>query len=160
MARDQYSTLQIAKLLGIERERLRVWVDKGYIEPSIQKAKGQGTKSLFARLDIYAVALFRMLVEKGFTRDFASKFVKGFVHRGIEAFGYVIFKEDEVGIIETEIYSPGEWALHLPTGNIADYDPESNTMNFREKSSRENWQFIYMLDLRMLRERIDAQLGQ
>jgi DNA-binding transcriptional MerR regulator len=108
-----YSTLDIAKKLGIERERLRVWVDRGYIKPSIQKAEGQGTKSLFSHLDIYAIALFRHLVEKvRYPRDEASRFVERWVEnakkRPISAVGLynlLIFIRDADGEIYATHYS-------------------------------------------------------
>jgi len=156
---NEYSTLEIEKRLGIHRERLRIWIDRGYIEPSIQRAKGQGTKSLFSRLDVYGIGLFRELIGKGFKRDATSRLVKGFINRGIDAFAYVKFIENE-GVIETEVLTPGKWALLLNTGKIGDYDPESKIINIREKSPGGNWTTILILDLRSLRQRIDAQLGE
>ena len=72
----EFSTLDVVKALDIPRERLREWMNKGYIEPSIQQAKGQGTKALFSRRDVYGIALFRRLLESGFTRDKAAAFIR------------------------------------------------------------------------------------
>lgn len=74
--KNEFSTLDIVKALDIPRERLREWMNRGYIEPSIQKASGQGTKALFSRADIYLVALFKKLIGLGFSRKSASDFVK------------------------------------------------------------------------------------
>jgi len=67
--RREFSTLDIVKLLGIPRERLRVWIDKGYITPSIQTADKQGEKHLFSVVDLYIIEIFKYLIEKGYSRD-------------------------------------------------------------------------------------------
>lgn len=72
-----FSTLNVAKILKIERERLRDWIDREFIVPSIQKSKRQGDRSLFSVTDIYGIALFRMLVENvKMSRREASVFIK------------------------------------------------------------------------------------
>ena len=68
-----YTTFQIIKALNIPRERLKDWMEKGFVKPSLQQARGKGTKSLFSLLDVYALALFKHLIEEcHFSRDAAS----------------------------------------------------------------------------------------
>jgi hypothetical protein len=69
--RDEFSTLDICVALEIPRERLRGWMKEGYIEPT-EPAQGQGTKAVFTRQDVYKIALFRLLIERGFKRIQAS----------------------------------------------------------------------------------------
>jgi hypothetical protein len=70
-----YTTFQIVKALNIPRERLKDWMEKGFVKPSLQQARGKGTKALFSLLDVYALALFKHLIEEcHFTRDAASQF--------------------------------------------------------------------------------------
>jgi hypothetical protein len=71
--RDQYSTLDICKALKIGREKLRDWMNRNYIQPSIQEARGQGTKALFSRNDIYRIALFKKFIADKFKRDMAKR---------------------------------------------------------------------------------------
>lgn len=66
--RDEFSTFDIVKALGIERERLREWMNRSFIKPTIP-APGQGKKAVFTRLDVYAVELFRQLVSAGLDRN-------------------------------------------------------------------------------------------
>ena len=54
---DTFSTLDIVKALRIPRERLRDWMNNGFVVPTIL-SQGQGTKAVFTRGDIYLVALF------------------------------------------------------------------------------------------------------
>jgi len=70
--RDEFSTLDIVKALDIPRERLRDWMNKGFVKPTTP-AEGQGTKAIFTRGDVYCVALFQRLLEVGFKREDASR---------------------------------------------------------------------------------------
>jgi len=70
-----YTTFQIIKALNIPRERLKDWMEKGFVKPSLQQAQGKGTKALFSLLDVYSLALFKHLIEEcHFSRDAASRF--------------------------------------------------------------------------------------
>lgn len=69
-----YSTFDITRALGIPRERLRDWMSKGFIVPSVPAA-GQGTRAEFTYADVLIVALFRQLIEKGFQRETASNLI-------------------------------------------------------------------------------------
>jgi hypothetical protein len=59
----QYTTFDISKKLGINRGRLREWMNDGYTPPSIQVAEGQGTKALFDDIDILAMLTFKTFIE-------------------------------------------------------------------------------------------------
>lgn len=63
----KYSTFDIVKGLGIARERLREWMTRGFVVPSVQ-ADGVGTKALFSIEDVYRVELFKELLAVGFNR--------------------------------------------------------------------------------------------
>lgn len=63
-----YTKVQIENLIGIKKTRLQEWIDRGYIQPSIQKASGKGIVNIFSRNDIYQVYLFSKLLERGLTR--------------------------------------------------------------------------------------------
>ncbi len=72
--RNQFSTLDIVKALSIPRERLRDWMNNGFVAPTTS-SEGQGTKAVFGRDDIYLVALFVDLLKKGFKRNKASDLI-------------------------------------------------------------------------------------
>lgn len=156
--KSQFSTFDITKALGIPRERLKDWMNNNFIQAT-QPAQGKGTKAIFTLMDVYGVALFQDLLQKGFKRETASKFVKGFIHRGIEAFAYVKFIRIKEGAIDTEILSPGEWVLNVNTGKVGEYDPKSKKIKFKEKSPGGDWRSIHMINLKKLREKVDAQLS-
>jgi hypothetical protein len=73
-----YSTLDIVKALGIPRECLRDWMNRGFTKPAIP-ANGQGTKAIFDLVHIYGIGVFLMLIRPGFTREMAAKCADKFI---------------------------------------------------------------------------------
>jgi DNA-binding transcriptional MerR regulator len=69
---EQFLTSDVTRITGVKRNRLQVWLDKGWITPSIQKAQGQGTRNIFSLHDLYVIALFKKLVEIGVPRKFVG----------------------------------------------------------------------------------------
>jgi DNA-binding transcriptional MerR regulator len=71
----EFSTFDIMKILSIPRERLRDWMNRGFIVPT-KKAQGYGTKAVFSQEDVYKVGLFKKLLEMGFKRKKAAVIIK------------------------------------------------------------------------------------
>ena len=69
--RSAFSSNHVAKALNIEPERLRQWIRLGFITPNTP-AKGQGSRGVFTRGDVYSVELFRRLLDLGIARSFAA----------------------------------------------------------------------------------------
>ena len=70
-----YTSSDVDKI-GVKRERLKAWMEKGYIKPSIQSASGKGSKNIFSLWDLYMIRLFRRLVQLGFSRKDAEIRIK------------------------------------------------------------------------------------
>ena len=109
--RDEFTTFDIIKALGIPRERLQDWINRGFVKPSVP-AEGKGTKAIFTRGDVYAVALFKSLLKIGFKRDEASKFINHIVETGrFDAFKRIFLSLRESDG-ETKIsFLPDVWDL-------------------------------------------------
>lgn len=75
---DQFSTFDIAKILGIKRSSLQQWIDYGFIEPSIATAEGRGTKNLFSAEDVFRIAVFRELYSAGLSQKYAGRAARRF----------------------------------------------------------------------------------
>jgi len=72
----EFTTFDIREKLGFKIDRLKDWMQRGYIEPSIQRADGIGTKNVFSLFDLYLIKLFHHLVsERGFSRENAGKVI-------------------------------------------------------------------------------------
>lgn len=62
--RDSFTIKQAVEITQIPRERLKAWLLRGYIRPSIAAGVGPGRSNLYSRVDLYAIALFDYLVSK------------------------------------------------------------------------------------------------
>jgi hypothetical protein len=71
-----YTTTDIAGL-GTKRERLKEWMSRAYIKPSVQSAAGAGTKNLFSLWDLYIIQLFQYLIGRGFSREDSANRIRG-----------------------------------------------------------------------------------
>jgi hypothetical protein len=90
MIRDSFSTFDVVKALGIPRERLKDWMSKGFVRPSVP-AKGKGTKAIFTRDDVYSVAIFKHLVEDfGMKRSAAAKHLAEYKATGEDMFWVIV----------------------------------------------------------------------
>ena len=63
-----YSTLDVSRILGIEKSRVRDWIVKGFIIPSWHIAMARGDKNLLTYDDLCSVYLFQQLLSKGLQR--------------------------------------------------------------------------------------------
>lgn len=71
-----YTTTELIEVLDLTRTRLRPWVDLGYVFPSVLHSSNQGTKHLYSIEDVYCTAIFKYLLEFGFSRDRAGAMIK------------------------------------------------------------------------------------
>jgi hypothetical protein len=69
--RNAFSSSHVASALNIEPERLRQWIRLGFVTPNTP-AKGQGSKGIFMRGDIYSAELFKRLLDVGISRSYAA----------------------------------------------------------------------------------------
>ena len=117
-----YTTSDIARL-NIKRERLKVWMEKGWIKPSVQVAKGAGTKNLFNRLDLYIILLFKQLVEHGFT--------------GEEAHSRIGWANYSNGEAITKVFGEDEYVVFFK-GNFPDNQAKPQLYTFSTKNKSNN----------------------
>ena len=72
-----YHSTQICKALKINRERLKDWIIADFIVPTLP-AKGQGTKAKYSLHNVVMIAFFKKMVDRGFKRELAKKYVDAF----------------------------------------------------------------------------------
>lgn len=109
--KHHFSTLEICKALDIPRERLRDWMNRDFIIPTV-RATGQGTKAEFNRNDAYIVALFEFLLDYGMDRETSASFLRDLryfcfptlvQHR--KELHWIVIRTKENGDIKTELIS-------------------------------------------------------
>jgi hypothetical protein len=72
-----YSTLDVSRILGIEKSRVRNWIVEGFIIPSWHAAMARGDKNLLTYDDLCSVYLFQQL------------------YQGFSSYPYSLFQECE-----------------------------------------------------------------
>ena len=177
--RNKFSTLDLVKAFSIPRERLRDWMNNGFIVPTT-KSKGQGTKAIFTRDDIYIVALFVDLLNKGFKRDKASDLIRKasevLKKNGSKDLAYIIiyFLNDGNNTIFAEpIYDPVtrwdkidlRWGGRIPS-KLNDISTKSATglNDLAEDDARsslsttQRWENIYLINFIDLKKKADLDL--
>ena len=167
--KNQFSTFDL-KALGIPRERLKDWMNQGFVEPSIP-AQGKGTKAIFSLLDVYAIAFFSELLQAGFNRKVAAEIVKDFKGRESikgttgENITKVLFRFETRGqgrVIKSISFGPGSWAMDISNGRSGQYDPEGalplrpfDIPSFMGDSFDENYDEILIVNFRKIRDRVN-----
>lgn len=62
--KEQFTIKQAVTITQVPRERLKEWLLRGYIRPSIAAGVGAGRSNLYSRIDLYVIALFDYLVSQ------------------------------------------------------------------------------------------------
>ena len=140
---EEFSTFDIIKALKIPRERLRDWMNRGFIIPT-EKAQGQGTKAIFSREDVYAVALFQNLIQRGFKRKEASNIVNHWLHfDALELFSYLVFRYQK----NDDTYKPTKFGIaHELPGEPCWFDLKAGVVDpdfqVDEWPQDEDWDYL------------------
>jgi hypothetical protein len=142
-----FTTFEIVKILHIERNLLAQWLMKGYITPSIQRAKGVGSKNIFSRNDLYNIRLFQQLVNTGIRRR--------------EAEMYIDINFRNIGEAETDlkyiIYTRKMKRVGIDEGIITDmemvaYPPR---IIFKDDDS-----YVVVINLLGIKKEVDRMIGE
>jgi hypothetical protein len=72
---EYFSTFEAIKIIGIKRERLKDWLERGFLKATRVEETGPGLKSYFDRWGLYMISLFHHLVEHGISRKEASRWI-------------------------------------------------------------------------------------
>ncbi|MBW1851638.1 MAG: MerR family transcriptional regulator [Deltaproteobacteria bacterium] len=156
---DLYSTLDIVKALNIPRERLRDWMTRGFIKPSLPST-GKGTIAIFTKADVFGVALFGKLLEKGFKREVAAEYIEMVLSQNLyKAINLILFKSvirdgKRVVDIEGQI---GKGPLKVEIDKKGNAKVISGSF---ENPIAEEWEDIHILNVGNLFKEVDAALTE
>ena len=151
---ETYSTFDIVGGMGIKIERLKDWMRRGYIQPSIQVAQGSGTKNLFNQKDLYQLGLFIFLINRGFSREEAAKHARA-VHRIIEP----AWEDEDMGKEET-LKSEGFLTLAYREGNFCSGGMVKNTGDTIAVEADENCDEVLLVNYGKLCQQVDGAVGR
>jgi hypothetical protein len=168
MEKETFTTFDIIKALGIPRERLQDWMNRGFVKPSIP-ATGKGTKAFFTLLDVYALALFQHLVEeRHFSREDAAKYSIGWLlevnalfKRGGSDKAKANFSSNElICVFATE--NKEKKLLFRPFSFHGKKDKYVETILKQLKLAVEGeiWDDIFVVNFKKIRDGVDAALEE
>jgi len=156
---DLYSTIDISKALNIPRERLRDWMVRGFIKPSLPSTS-KGTIAIFIRTDVVCVALFMKLITKGFKREVAAEYVDLLIEKpGLtNSINFIMLKSvvrnSDLKIESFISYGPGPLKLHI------DKDRNVNTSIADRIIEADEWDDIQIINVVNIHKEVDAALAQ
>ena len=144
----KYTTLDIVKVTGTPMERLRDWLNRGYIEPTLPSL-GQGRKALFSDVDIYGIELFQKLITRGFSRQAASGLIKKFTAIGsaLGATTHIIFVRQNTDGKE-----------NISVVSLAGYPPPED-FNIMPILTEKDVEDVYIVSIQDIRDRVDSELA-
>lgn len=155
---DIYSTIDIVKALNIPRERLRDWMTRGFIRPSLP-ATGKGTIAIFTKTDVYAVALFERLLMRGFKREVAAQYISSFISQKFaDALNYILFwssTHDKDNILNANFIF-GKSPLKIEINKSGNFKCSFESL---APGVIESWDDIHIVNVTHLRKEVDAILA-
>lgn len=153
--RAKYSTLQICRILNIKRERFRDWMEQEHIKPTLP-VSDYSLRAGFTYSDIFGIAIFKMLVEKGYKRSLVAKIMSELIgnYDGILdrcAFFLIMFSKDESGAVVTEA------TAFLSKGDKMTITFDTDTISFEELQlgAVSEWDDVEIINLLKLRQEVE-----
>ncbi len=128
---ELYSTFDVVKILGINRQTLSDWMARGFICPKI-RATGVGTRSKFTEEELILVGIFYYLISKikrKYAADIIKKIGKLKLKNHDPTYIHIFSKGGEKNHVVKPYYH-----LNGATGVIK-FDPKVETMMFINYSS-------------------------
>jgi hypothetical protein len=179
--KEPFTTFDISKILDLKIDLQKDWRKRDYIEPSIQKATGQGTKNLFSIEDIYLIALFQHLIELGFAREVAAGRIKSIknvhvianeVHRirvtKLNAAGLAQIKRDWARLDDIDFIVIGWTPNAITLDRYADLPP-IKALRFADSENRDRIEIaqeqyadvddIILINFKKIRSKVDLAIA-
>jgi len=154
---DLYSTIDISKALNMPRERMRDWMVRGFIKPSLPSTS-KGTIAIFTRDDVLCVMLFLKLIDRGFKRETAAEYIDFLWNsKMIAAVKFITLKHsvrDGNPVIDRDFYV-GEEDLDFQIGS----DGKITVGPFSPTDSDE-WEGIHIINMINMAKEVDAALSK
>lgn len=165
-----YSSFEIMRALEIPKEKLRDWIDRGFITASIP-SPGRGRPAGFTKSDIYGLALFIQLLYYGFPRESAARMVESYRaqydiyypgdknrepdtwRRMHEPSDFIIFRnETDKTVIFGTVNE--KWNISMRTGDV--FPEGGNT----DKEDSKSWDSILIINYKKIRDGVDEALAK
>lgn len=157
---NNITTFEIRNAFDIKYGRLREWIDKKYIKPSILKASSAHERHKFSKEDVYYIILFDYLLKTGFSRKEAGSKIEDFAKqdhiksRGIFNIKFIAFyKVCEEPVMKLENIK--EFITHSKVLTTADTNKDIKGL-FNEMGK---FQEVVIVNFEKIRQYVDSKIG-
>ena len=167
---DTYTTSQITKILDIPFGRLREWIVKGYIEPTIP-SPGQGRPAEFSLDYLYNIEAFRRMIDGGLSRETAADYLHSLDPGFLTVISTILFRRSKGQIYVSINAGEGErpkdtisvLSLHTGRRGILLWQKPKWVLIAPEEPSEEftdDWDDIYILNGRNICKFVDERISK
>ncbi len=149
----EFKASRVTEITGVKRNRLQVWMENGWIIPSIEKASGHGTRNVFSKEDLYCIAMFRVLVERGLPRKTIGAFFSSIMS---------YYKHLSASVINAiEFWYFGRIGNELIAHAVFSDDINEPVSIFLQKNhviGKKFFDDVYFINFRKIRESVDLKI--
>jgi len=148
---EKFLAQDIEKITGVKRNRLEQWIKWGFIKPSIQVARGHGSRNIWSRNDLYNIAIFKKVTESGLSRKIVADFLALSVMTGLN--------EEQINSITFLVYMRGAGrTAAVGVTYLKDEDPLLDLFDIQKKEALRSFEDCYVLNFPFLKEQVDKMI--
>ncbi|MDX9788650.1 MAG: hypothetical protein RBT11_17870 [Desulfobacterales bacterium] len=159
---DRFTLAEALNILEIDRGRMNEWLSRGLIETEHEIKKGSRTHKEYSTADLYAIAIFKTLIEYGqIPRDTASKVAKAW-RDSVKKYGvescrdpiFILRKEDGFELAMAPI--PMQTFKDQGSGAIFNLSVLRNMELIRDDTT---WKIMFVLNIGVILAEVDVRLS-
>jgi hypothetical protein len=159
--KENITTFEIRNAFDIKYGRLREWIDRKYIKPSILKASSAHERHKFSKEDVYYILLFDYLLRTGFSRKEAGSKIEDLVNqnhikpKGIFSIKYIAFyKVCDGPVMKLENIKKFNRYSKVLTTEDATYKNIDSLL-----SEKGEFQEVVIVNFEKIRQYVDSKIG-
>ncbi len=120
-----FGTHIVSKVTGLTRRQIDYWARSGVFQPTIQQAKGSGTRRLYSFKDILVLQIFKRLEDTGVSVQKIKKAAKTLLEHGVSDLSSVTLCSDGSSIFQVrsgddiiDILKGGQGVFAISVGSV------------------------------------------
>ena len=118
----EYTTPEIAKILGVSTRKVISMLERGYLKPSIQEANGHASRRLYSFDDVVRAYIILELLNFGLSVD-NMRLMSGLLENYLDEPYFMINKHGHICVITDDTQTNDEYKLDFlnnPSGGVQD----------------------------------------
>lgn len=155
----EFLASDIRAITGVKRNRLQAWLERSFLVPSIQRAEGHGSRNIWSLEDLYRIAIFKKVTERGLSREIAA----GFLSKGIAG---KKLSTKELNGLKLLVYfrkdqNIGVHAVVYPENSSEkDWMPKFDMVTALQEAGFKSFDDMYIINFVQIRNDVDAKIKE